>query len=222
MALSALKAAFRMDIKSWLVLAFLMVMTGCSNHHETLPFYNDADFTAQWISKSDAAYANIHTIDTFRFFNQLGRAITKDSLNGHIYVANFFFTSCPGICPAMMNNLAVVQQAFRTNKQVKLVSFSVMPWADSVKRLYTYGQQHQIDPDQWYLLTGNKKQIYALARRSYFSEKALGLSRGDNAFLHTESLLLIDKKSRIRGIYNATDSAQMKRVIEDMQLLLQE
>lgn len=189
---------------------------------ETLPFYNTADFDAVWMKQGDSGYANIHTIDTFMMTNQLGHAITKDSLDGCIYVANFFFTACPGICPKMVNNLSALQDSFASNNQIKLVSFSVTPWQDSVSVLYKYGRIHHINPGKWYLLTGNKNRIYTLARKSYFAEKNLGLQKDSSEFLHTESMLLIDKKGRIRGLYNATQKIDIGRVAEDIRILMKE
>jgi protein SCO1/2 len=122
----------------------------------------------------------------------------------------------------MISNLEKVAAAFTGNDRVKLISFSVMPEVDSVKRLQEYGKQHHIDPSQWWLLTGNTAQINQLGRLSYFSEKRAGLTKENSAFLHTESLLLIDVHSRIRGIYTATNPSQMIRLIEDINLLLEE
>ncbi len=223
MALFQLKAAYRMVIKkiSYISL-FIVALHSCHSKNEQLPFYNTADFTAEWINKNDPAYASIHTIDCFQFTDQSGHLINQDSLAGHVYIANFFFTSCGSICPKMINNLGMVQDSFLTNDAVKLISFSVMPWADSVKRLHEYAETHHIHNNKWHLLTGDKTKIYILGRQSYFSEKKAGLGKDSSEFLHTESILLIDKKSRIRGIYAATDTAQIKRVIADIRILLQE
>jgi protein SCO1/2 len=189
---------------------------------EHLPFYNNAQFDASWIDEGDSGYASIHTIDTFHLTNQLGHTITKDSLDNHIYVANFFFTTCPGICPKMVNNLQSLQDSFINNPQIKLVSFSVMPWIDNVAKLNEYGKMHQINPNKWYLLTGDKERIYHLGRHAYFAEKSIGLQKDSSEFLHTESMLLIDKKARIRGIYNATQKLDIERVSEDIRVLLKE
>jgi protein SCO1 len=189
---------------------------------ERLPYYNTADFDAEWIKEEDASYSKIHTIDTFSLANQLGYTITKDSLDGYIYVANFFFTSCPGICPKMVTNLQTLQTNFAHQQQIKLVSFSVMPWADSVTRLREYGEVNNINPFKWHLLTGSKEKIYDLARKSYFAEKGLGLQKNNSEFLHTESMLLIDKKGRIRGIYNATQKVDIERVSDDIKVLIVE
>lgn len=189
---------------------------------EVLPFYNTAEFDAFWMESNDSNYSQIHTIDSFTLRNQLGNTIVKDSLDGFIYVANFFFTSCPSICPKMTNNFKSLQDTFIGNNQIKLVSFSVMPWVDSVQRLKKYADANNIYPTKWYLLTGDKEKIYQLARTSFFAEKGLGLQKNSDEFLHTESMLLIDKKSRIRGIYNATQKLDIERVIDDINVLLNE
>jgi len=204
------------------LLCCAVALTACLTKNEVLPFYNTADFTAEWINPGDPKYKNIHTIDTFEMQNQLGHLITKDSLDGYIYMANFFFTTCPGICPKMTSNLQIIQDTFAKNKKLKLVSFTVMPWVDSVDRLKIYGENNNIDPNKWYLLTGNKDRIYKLGRQSYFSERRLGLEKDSSDFLHTESMLLIDKLGRIRGIYNATQIQDIERATADIKLLIDE
>lgn len=202
------------------IILFLVLFSSCYQKSEHLPFYNTADFTAEWISPNDPGYTSIHTIDSFQFTDQSGHLINQDSLVGHIYIANFFFTSCGSICPRMINNLGMVQDSFLNNDVVKLLSFSVMPWEDSVTRLHDYAAIHHINNNKWHLLTGDKAKIYTLGRQSYFSERKAGLAKDSASFLHTESMLLIDKKSRIRGIYAATDTAQIKRAISDIRVLL--
>lgn len=223
MVLLQLKAVFLLHMNKILIgLLALLLSAGCIRKNSSLPFYNNADFTAEWISRDDAKYKAIHTIDTFSLQNQLGHFITSDSLNGNIYIANFFFTICPTICPRMTNNLQILQDSFADNKRVKLVSFSVMPRVDSVKRLKEYGENHHINPYKWYLLTGNKESIYRLGRQSYFAEKRLGLEKDSTDFLHTASMLLIDKAGRIRGVYNATDTTEVGRITDDIKTLLTE
>lgn len=189
---------------------------------DTLPFYNSADFDAEWIQESTAAYSKIHQIKPFTLKNQEGAIITNASLRNKIYVANFFFTTCPSICPKMVANLLPLQHAFAANDQIRLVSFSVMPSVDSVEKLKEYGEDHKIDPKKWYLLTGDKDAIYELGRKSFFAEKTLGLQKNNDEFLHTESMLLIDKRGRIRGVYNATQATDIERVTDDIKVLLKE
>jgi protein SCO1 len=208
-------------------LFLLLILASCNTSYkapdvDALPFYNTAAFDAIWINERDSMYKHIHTIDTFTLQNQMGNPINKDSLDGLIYIANFFFTTCPSICPKMTNNLKTLQEAFNDVNEVKLVSFSVMPWVDTVQKLKEYGTVNNIDPAKWYLLTGAKEKIYNLARTSFFAEKGLGLQKNTNEFLHTESMLLIDKKGRIRGIYNATQLPDLERVKDDVDLLLKE
>lgn len=221
-------ALFRLKVVSprginLLIISILIINISCKkDKSETLPFYNTENFTAEWIKENDAKYSKIHTIDCFSLRNQEGKLITKDSLDGHIYVANFFFSICPSICPKMMTNLSFLQKDFANNPQIKLASFTVMPWVDSVGKLKKYGEDHKIDPSQWYLLTGSKEAIYTLARRSFFAEKRIGLEKTSNQFLHTEAMFLIDKKGRIRGVYKATQIADIESVTEDINTLLNE
>lgn len=121
-----------------------------------------------------------------------------------------------------MTNLKTLQTTFAQEPNLKLVSFSVMPWVDSVATLKKYGQERNINPAQWHLLTGKKEDIYTLARQSYFAEKTLGQLKSNGEFLHTESMLLIDKKARIRGIYNATQKVDIERITDDIKILLKE
>ena len=228
MALSVGMTACRLcKNKLALMVLITLFMLSCrqaseATSKETLPFYNTAEFDAEWINESDSAYTAIHTIEKFALLNQQGNTITNDSLNGSIYIANFFFTSCTVVCPKMAKNLLILQGTFATNRQVKLVSFSVMPWIDSVQKLNQYADRHAINSSKWYLLTRNKEKIYTLARTSYFAEKGLGLQKNSDQFLHTESMLLVDKKGRIRGIYNATQKLDIERVIDDINVLLDE
>ncbi len=189
---------------------------------ETLPFYDTADFDAEWIPPGDARLETVHVIEDFALQNQLGETVTNQGLRGSVYVANFFFASCTSICPKMANNFRKLQQQLVATRQVKLVSFSVMPWVDTVEKLGDYAKVNAVDPAKWLLLTGDKEKIYHLARASFFAEKSLGLTKTSNEFLHTESMLLIDKQGRIRGIYNATQKPDVERVMHDIGVLLKE
>lgn len=184
-----------------------------------MPFYNSADFTPEWIEKTDNAYAQIHTIADFNFTNQEGETISNKSLEGNIYVADFFFTICPSICPKMTSNLSRIQEGFSSD-DVKLVSYSVMPWADSVSVLKNYAEVKGINSSQWHLLTGDTEAIYDLARQSYFAEKEIGLDKTSDEFLHTENFILVDQLGRIRGVYNGTLQLEMTRLSQDIKTLL--
>lgn len=222
MALFRLKVVFQRGIKAIVFVVVLMSCKSKSNPKETLPFYNSADFTAEWIDQENPKYKQIHTIGSFSFQDQTGHIYNSDSLKGKIYVANFFFTICPSICPKMTNNLSLLQKKFARQKDFKMLSFSVTPWIDSVSTLKEYGKSHQINSTQWHLLTGDKEAIYTLGRQSFFAEKTLGLKKGKTDFLHTEAMLLIDQNARIRGVYSATQRDDIERVEEDIEALLKE
>ncbi|REE05597.1 SCO family protein [Marinoscillum furvescens] len=208
----------------WILI--LLVLAGCSAKNQgptevPLPYYNQADFTPEWIERSSAS--GLHAIGDFNLTNQLGEPVTRDSLLGKIYVANFFFTICPTICPRMASNLDRVQQAYLDDDQVMLVSHSVMPWVDSVAVLRDYAAQRGILSHKWLLLTGDKKQIYQLGRSSYFADEGFGKSVTDESnFLHTENIVLIDPNMHIRGVYNGTLPLEMARLIEDIEKLKRE
>lgn len=186
----------------------------------SLPFYSQADFTPEWIEADDLASGDIHTIAPFKLLNQHGDTLTNNDLRGKIYVANFFFTICPTICPRMTNNLERVQKAFEQDDSVLLVSHTVMPWIDSVATLQKFARLNGIQSGKWHLLTGAKKDLYTLGRESYFADEGFGKSVTEESdFLHTENVVLIDAHQRIRGVYNGTLPLEMSRLIEDIRKL---
>ena len=188
----------------------------------TLPFFNTPDFTPLWIAPGDAGYKTIHTIAKFTFTNQLGQTITNKNVAGKIYVANFFFTTCGSICPQMMGNLAKVQDVFANDTSVIVLSYSVTPAHDNVQVLSAYANKNHINGKKWWLLTGNRDTIYRLARQSYFADDASGYTKSIDEFLHTENLVLIDKKGRIRGVYNGSLRLEVDNLIGHIKLLEQE
>jgi len=183
-----------------------------------LPVYNTADFTPVW-REGDG---NTHTISPFRFTDQSGNSFGSDELNGKIYVVDFFFTSCPGLCPILTANLGSVQKAFKDDPNVMLVSFSVTPETDSSSVLKKYADSHSIIYDKWRLLTGSRKEIYTLARQSYFADEDLGLQLNENDFLHTENILLIDSHQRIRGLYKGTLKLEIEKLVREIGVLEKE
>ncbi len=200
-----------------------LAMLGCSNRQEgdelLLPFFNTPDFSPEWISEEDESYSSIHNIANFSFQNQDGNWINNTDLKGKAYIADFFFTICPSICPKMTSNLATLQDDFSID-EVQFLSFSVMPWVDSVSVLREYAEVRGIESNRWNLLTGPTEDIYDLARKSFFAEKEIGLNKTSNEFLHTENFILVDQKGRIRGVYNGTLSLEMVRLKEDIKTLL--
>ncbi|MEO9485689.1 MAG: SCO family protein [Ekhidna sp.] len=204
---------------------FVALLIGCKSEKQTekieLPFYNEETFTAEWIEEDNENYEKIHTIADFQFVDQDGQAITNETFDGKVYVANFFFTLCPTVCPKMEANLSLVQDEFKDNDQVKILSHTVMPWADSVERLKEYALQNDINSDQWHLVTGKQEDLYRMGRLAYFVDEGFGKGVTNlDDFLHTENMVLIDQKRRIRGIYNGTLKLEMRRMMDDIRYLL--
>ncbi len=189
---------------------------------KALPFYTSADFTPQWISTTDPAYTGIHTIPDFQFTDQQGKTVTEKTVAGKIYVAGFFFTACPGICKRLTNHLALVQKAYLADEDLRILSHSVTPDADSVARLQQYAADYGVISDKWFLLTGNRDSIYILARKAYFADEDMGTQKNSSDFLHTENLLLIDRHRRIRGVYKGTSLKDVNDLIADIRLLKRE
>ena len=205
-------------------IAFLMMMVGCRNTPAplALPFINKPDFTPEWISKTDAGYNTIHTIPAFSFTNQNGGTVTEKTVADKIYVADFFFTRCGSICPKMTADMGILQDKYKDDKEVLLLSHSVTPEMDSVPVLKRYAENKGIISGKWHLLTGDKKEIYAIAKQQYYAGDTIGYYQTGNEFLHTENFILIDKKRRIRGVYNGTLPLEMERLIDDITTLKKE
>ena len=185
---------------------------------KTLPIYNPSmvnpelvDSTVQYISK-------YHSIADFSFTNQNGKTITQKDYEGKIYVADFFFTTCGSICPKMTTNLVEVQKAFINNPKVMLLSHTVFPEIDSVSVLKKYAIKNGVIDSKWNLVTGDKKQIYAMARKSYLAVK-LGKPEELYDMVHTENFVLVDSKRRVRGFYDGTKKEDIERLIEDINFL---
>ena len=189
---------------------------------ETLPFFNQPDWTPEWIEPGDPAYKKIHQIPSFSLVNQEGIAITEKDVEGKIYVANFFFTTCRNICTKMTTNMHLIQDAYSDDEQIYLLSHSVTPESDSVSKLKKYALENKIRADKWSLLTGDKSSIYRLAKQEYFAGDTIGFYQTGNEFLHTENFILIDKHRRIRGVYNGTLLVEIERIKENIAILKRE
>lgn len=167
------------------------------------------DSTLQYIKK-------YHTIADFSLTNQNGQTVTEKDYEGKIYIADFFFTTCPTICPIMTKNMAAIQD--KIGDDVMLLSHSVTPAIDSVAQLKKYALEKGVDDTKWNLVTGDKKQIYELARKSYLAVKTDG-DGGPYDMIHTENFILVDKERRIRGFYDGTRSEDMEQLLTDLAVL---
>lgn len=187
-----------------------------------LPYYEDESFTPKWITPGTTEEAQFHKIPDFILINQLGDTITQRTFENKIYITDFFFASCPGICPQMTGNMYKLQEAFKTDDDVLFLSHTVTPTKDSVPVLKNYAEKNGVINSKWHLVTGNKTEIYNLGRQHYFIENDLGEKRNIEDFLHTENFLLIDKKKHIRGIYNGLNRASMAQLTTDIKALQNE
>ena len=193
------------------------------NREERLPYYNTPDFTPLFIQDPKQVADSVpHQIGHFALTDQNGKTISEKDIEGKIHIANFIFTSCGSICPVMTKNLKEASQIFAADSDIVFLSFSVTPWIDDVARLKAYQLQNGISNPHWHFLTGNRAEIYQLARTSYFAEEDLGFTKDSTEFLHTEHILLVDPSKRIRGIYNGTLQLDVKQLIADVRALSEE
>jgi protein SCO1 len=163
----------------------------------------------------------VHTVQDFSFTDQTGQPVTQKTFADKIYVTDFFFTTCPGICPRMTKQMERVYAKYKGNDQIKFLSHTVNPKVDSVPVLAEYAEEHGADAKQWHFVTGDKKQLYDMARYGYFVTAVEG-DGGESDFVHTEKFVLVDKDRRIRGYYDGTDSSKVDELMKDMDILLSE
>ena len=186
-----------------------------------LPIYQPAEVSFELVDSSLQHVKKYHKIANFSLTNQNGNRISQRDYQGKSYVADFFFTTCPSICPIMTNNMAYIQSKIMDDPQVKLLSFSVTPEIDSVPQLKKYALEKGVNDKKWNLLTGDKKEIYTLARKSYFVVKEDG-DGGPHDMIHTENFVLVDPEKRIRGYYDGTDKAAIENLLADLKTLKEE
>lgn len=183
-----------------------------------LPVYSPAMVNSELVAEEIQHVRKYHTIADFSLTNQNGKTITQEDYKGKIYIADFFFTTCPTICPIMTKNMVDLQKALGKDSDVMLLSHSVTPEIDSVKQLKKYAIEKGVDDRNWNLVTGDKKQIYELARKSYLAVKTDG-DGGPFDMIHTENFILVDKDKRIRGFYDGTKKEDMDKIMADIEIL---
>ncbi len=183
---------------------------------QILPIYTPAMVNTELVAKEIQHVRKYHTIEDFALVNQNGDTITQEDYKDKIYIADFFFTTCPTICPIMTKNMASIQD--KIGDDVMLLSHSVTPKIDSVAQLKKYALEKGVDDSKWNLVTGDKKQIYELARKSYLAVKTDG-DGGPFDMIHTENFILVDKKKRIRGFYDGTNKEDVRKLLDDLEIL---
>lgn len=181
----------------------------------TLPYFGKKNYN---VTFSDTTY---HTVKPFCFKNQFNENVTEQTIAGKIYVTDFFFTTCESICPIMSTELERVYKAFYNNPNFLILSHTVEPEVDSVPVMLKYAKLHGVNNKQWLFLTGSKKALYTMARTSYLLNNEVGNGDEDD-FIHTQNFALVDYDKHLRGFYDGTDSAEVSRLIIDINLLLKE
>jgi protein SCO1/2 len=183
-----------------------------------LPIYYPEDVKTTVVNGKEKTDTIYHTIPPFRFVNQDGDTVTEKNFENKIYVADFFFTTCPTICPKMSLQMQRVEQATNDMQDFAIISHSVNPEYDTVAVLAEYAKRIGADSKRWHLVTGNKKNIYDIAIDGY--KLAVDEDpRAPGGFLHSELFVLVDKQKRIRGYYDGTDSSQVDKLLNDIKIL---
>jgi len=184
----------------------------------SLPIYSPSMVSEELVEEDIRYVKKYHSISNFSLTNQNGELINQEFYQNKIYIADFFFTTCPDICPKMTENMGYLQNELKNQTDVLLVSFSVTPNIDSVNVLRAYADLKGVDDSKWNLFTGSKKDIYELARKSFLVAKNDG-DGGKYDMIHTENFVLVDKEKRIRGFYDGTNNKEMAKLLSDINIL---
>ena len=199
----------------------ILIIYNILNVQKPLPIYQPAMVSEELVDSTIQYQKKYHKIADFELINQNGETITQDTYEDKIYVADFFFTTCQTICPIMTDHMFEIQKKILSDDEVMLLSHSVTPKIDSVAQLRKYAIQKGVIDRKWNLVTGDKKQIYELARKSYLAVKTDG--NGDEYdMIHTENFMLIDKKRQIRGFYDGTNPEDIDQLLKDIAILKKE
>ena len=203
-------------------IVFSVVAISSFNYVQTqekkLPIYSPSMVSDELVEEDLRYVKKYHRISDFSLLNQNGNNVTQEDYKNKIYVADFFFTTCPDICPIMTGNMLYLQENLK-DTNVMLASFSVTPKIDTVEVLKEYSTLKGVDDSRWNLMTGDKKQIYDLARKSYLVAKAIPDGK-NHGMIHTENFVLVDRDKRIRGYYDGTNIEDMNKLLDDIQILI--
>jgi len=200
--------------RKWLfyILFFIFLITG---------FY----FTLTWVIPGfgDVRLPVLSYVQPFRFTDQDGKTVTEQDLQGKVYVAEYFFTTCPNICPMMNSNMAKVYEQYRKENEFFILSHTCDPDTDSAARLRSYADSLRIDTRKWWFLTGRKDSLYNTARTSYLlDDPKNNLQKIEDQFMHTQFFALVDRSGRVRKIYDGLKRSEVEQLINDIPLLLRE
>ncbi len=200
-------------------------MNKTAQERKQLPVIQPRDVKSDMVNPELINMGIGHRIGKFALTNQNGETITLKDVEDKIFVAEYFFTTCLTICPIMTEEMMRVQDRFKGNDEVKILSFTVDPETDNVEVMKAYAKKHNAVDGQWHFLTGTKDDLYSLARNSFFVLKpaeARNLGDAGSDFIHTNNFVLVDKELQIRGYYDGTSTEEVNVLMEDIELLLNE
>lgn len=198
------------------LLALSLFIASCQEK-KNLPFLGPKD-TRVVAGQVDTVY---HQIPAFRFLNQDSVWVSEKDMAGKIYIADFFFTSCPTICPKMKTQLLRIYERYAENDVIRILSHSIDPTYDTPRVLKQYATRLQVKSPRWNMLTGDKAAIYKLGEKSYMVTAQEDKNEA-GGFVHSGAFILVDKNRHVRGIYDGTQEAEVNHLIEDIEILLQE
>ncbi|MFD2245745.1 SCO family protein [Pontibacter ruber] len=201
------------------LLIFIFIGTFGEHHFTLKTYFPKVDDTGE-VVRNASGDTVFHKVPDFTLTSQQGKPVAQNDLLEGVYVANFFFATCPSICKDMSSQMVRVQEAFQNNSSVKLVSFSVNPEHDTPQVLQEYAERYNADPKMWYFLTGERSKIYDLAIKGFYLP--VQAVPGEEDFIHSEKFMLVDKYKRVRGIYDGTDPDDVDRLILEINVLLDE
>ncbi len=198
-------------------IAYLLMRTG-KNKYITLETFGPKEPITKTVNGKVVVDTIYHSVGGFSLLNSDSVMVTEKLTEGKIFVADFFFTTCSSICPKMSGQLMRVQYEYKDDSSVVILSHTVDPEHDTPSVLKEYAKKYEAIPGKWYFLTGDKKAIYDLARNNYFISATEG-DGGKGDFIHSEQMVLVDKKKHIRGYYDGTDVRDVRRLMDEIKLL---
>ncbi len=199
----------------------LLAVLGCMQENKKLPIYGERETVEKIVDGRTETDTIYHTIQDFAFVNQYGDTVTNRSLDGKVYVTDFFFTTCPTICPLMKKQMKMVYDAIRDKDDVAILSHTIDPRYDTPEVLRKFAGDLGVEGTQWQFVTGSKEKIYEIGQESYMVT-AREDSTAAGGYLHSGAFILVDKHRRVRGTYDGTKEAEAKKLIRDIDLLLKE
>ena len=199
-------------------LAAIIALGSCKFNDDVkrLAIAGNRDLSTKVVNGQTVTDTVYHTIPNFKTVNQYGDSIKAINLDDNIYVADFFFTTCPSICPVMHRNMLKVYEAFKDMPDLKIISYSIDPKHDSVAVLKKYADKLGLEGNRWWLLQGKKEEIYKLSE-SYLV--TFPVEDAKEKFIHDGYFILIDKQKRIRGQYDGTQPDSVQKLIDDIKTL---